>query len=220
MCDTSYFPYLQPLVPWLEGRQPSNGGVRGESELGTEDRLGTENNDIHSKWQADIRAQTGGSLTLFISPRTWIMAALRRESSNPSEVSPDIHHNITHHWRWHLCHNDHGPVQWWQWQCSTFHSDCQINITRPVHSALFVAWLDLEPGHNTSGNTETETQHLWNVSQHQAGWSPNLNRRGEGEECRMWPQLGSSLLWPGDSWHGKHQGKNCHKTQSKWVPLH
>ena len=77
------------------------------------------------------------------------MAALRREreSSNPSEVSPDIHHNITHHWRWHLCHNDHGPVQWWQWQCSTFHSDCQINITRSVHSALFVAWLDLEPGH-------------------------------------------------------------------------
>ena len=56
MCDTSYFPYLQPLVPWLEGRQPGNGGVRGESELGTEDRLGTENNDIHSKWQADIRA--------------------------------------------------------------------------------------------------------------------------------------------------------------------
>ena len=25
--------------------------------------------------------------------------------------------------------------------------DCQINITRPVHSALFVAWLDLESGH-------------------------------------------------------------------------
>ena len=93
--DTS-FPYLQPLVPWLGGRHWGR-QHRGwdESQSRGRDGLGTENNDIHSKWQADIRAQTGGSLTLFISPRTWIMAALRRESSNPSEVSPDIHHNIT-----------------------------------------------------------------------------------------------------------------------------
>ena len=68
-----------------------------------------------------------------------------RESSDPSEARPDIHHNI-------ITDSDicvtmiTAPSSDDNAQLFTL-LDCQINITRPVHSALFVAWLDLESGH-------------------------------------------------------------------------